>query len=411
LEREWERAHSGARTAPDIHDEDRIIDEVIGSLLSILPGLDVHLARDDVIEVFVVGSDQVCVRFVDGHEEWAAPIAFSDEALIEQLQALARKGGQLSLTDADEIELEFSRSRPLLELDLSDGRSRLSAGAWIADRPYVTVCRHPRVDADQSTLVGYGMYDEHVASVLGAAVRAGLNIVVAGGPGHGKTTLVRALLHELRSPPPGYPVGERPPRILVLEDQRELHLAADPGHRHVVELRTRAANMEGYGAVTLADLVHHARRQRPDILVIGEVRGSEVMFMLEAALDGVAGGTLSTLHARSAREVFDKIVLLAQRDGAAFETSRVLKTAARALDLVVYLDRTPAGRRVVSEISQVVGFDHSTNQVITNDWWVAGPDKAAIPNPSFPNSPIPSDARELLVAHGYEPDLALDLAW
>jgi Flp pilus assembly CpaF family ATPase len=366
---------------------------VLAGLFSQLPGLEVYLARPEVTDIFVIGCDNVRVRTLDGYEQRVAPIAATDEELIEQIQSLARKGGRLGLDSADtQIEKEFSPARPLLDLQLSDG-SRLAAVAWVSARPYVSVRRHPLVDADQETLVhDWKMYDEDVASLLAAAMRARLNMLIAGGMGRGKTTLMRALLHEC-------PPDER---IIVLEQEPELQLGLDPTrHDHVLELVERPANMEGHGSVSLADLTWAVKRHAPDRIVVGEVRGPEVVYMLEAASDGIAG-TLCTLHAQSSRQTFEKLVSYARRGGQHFDRSDVLQTAAFALDLIVYLDRTPDGRRVISEITQVLDYDPTDKQIITNEWYVAGTDRAAVRNPG---SPIPIDMLDRLIDHGYDPDL------
>src|SRR5690606_5923608 len=144
-------------------------------------------------------------------------------------------------------------------------------------------------------------------------------------------------------------------------------------------------------------------------IVIGEVRGPEVMSMLEAACDGIAG-TLCTLHARSSHQTFEKLVNYARRDGARYDREDVLQTAAYALDLVLYLDRARDGRRVLAEITQVLDYDPSDRRIVTNDWFVPGPDGAAVPNP---RAPIPVDVLDLLVEHGYQPELHRDAvgAW
>ncbi|HKH05188.1 MAG TPA: ATPase, T2SS/T4P/T4SS family [Acidimicrobiales bacterium] len=398
LDDQWRAAQQRGEMTLTPEEEDRIIEAVLASVFSQLPGLDTYLAREDVTDIFAVGCDNVRVRTIEGQEFKVEPIAASDEDLILQVQALARKGGRLGLDgDGTQIEKEFSPSRPLLDLQLSDG-SRLAAAAWVSARPVVTVRRHPLVDADQSVLVSaWKMYDEGIASLLSAAMRARLNILIAGGMGRGKTTLMRALLHEC-------PPDER---IVVLEQEPELQIAADPArHSHVVEFVERPSNMEGQGSVTLADLTHAVKRHAPDRIVVGEVRGPEVMFMLEAACDGIAG-TLCTLHAQSSRQTFEKLVNYARRNGAAFDRGDVLQTAAFALDLIVYLDVTPDRRRVVSEITQVLDYDYTTRQVVTNDWFVPGPDRAAIRNPQCP---IPVDILDRLAEHGYDPDLH-EMAW
>jgi pilus assembly protein CpaF len=393
LDDQWRAAQQRGEMTLTPEEEDRIIESVLGSVFSQLPGLDTYLARQDVTDIFAVGCDNVRVRTIGGEEHRVEPIAASDDDLILQIQALARKGGRLGLDSlGTQIEKEFSPARPLLDLQLSDG-SRLAASAWVSARPVVTVRRHPLVDADQSVLVSaWKMYDEGVASLLSAAMRARLNILIAGGMGRGKTTLMRALLHEC-------PPDER---LVVLEQEPELQLAIDgERHDHVVEFVERPANMEGQGAVTLADLTHAVKRHAPDRIVVGEVRGPEVMFMLEAASDGIAG-TMCTLHAQSSRQTFEKLVNYARRGGATFDRGDVLQTAAFALDLIVYVDLTPDRRRVISEITQVCDYDVEHKQVITNEWFVPGPDKATIRNP---DAPIPIDMLDRLVEHGYDPDL------
>jgi pilus assembly protein CpaF len=396
LDGQWRAAQQRNELTLTPTEEDQIIESVLAGLFSQLPGLDVYLARPDVTDIFVVGCDNVRVRTMAGRDERVQPIAATDAELIEQIQALARKGGRLGLDDGEsQIEKEFSPARPLLDLQLSDG-SRLAAVAWVSARPYVSVRRHPLVDADQETLVrDWKMYDEGIASLLRAAMRARLNILVAGGMGRGKTTLMRAMLHEC-------PPDER---IVVLEQEPELQLGLDTRrHNHVLELIERPPNMEGQGSVSLADLTWAVKRHAPDRIVVGEVRGPEVVYMLEAASDGIAG-TLCTLHARSSRQTFEKLVNYARRGGASFDRMDVLQTAAFALDLIVYLDMTPDRHRVISEITQVLHYDTSDRQIITNDWFIAGPDRAAVRNP---NCPIPIDMLDLLVEHGYDPDLHRD---
>ncbi len=396
LDGQWRAAQQRGEMTYTPEEEDRIVESVLAGLFSQLPGLEAYLLRRDVTDIFVVGCDNVRLRTIDGREQRVDPVAASDDELIEQVQALARKGGRLGLdASATHIEKEFSPARPLLDLQLSDG-SRLAAAAWVSARPYVSVRRHALVDADQDTLVrDWKMYDEGVATLLRAAMRARLNILVAGGMGRGKTTLMRALLHEC-------PPAER---IIVLEQERELQLAADPRrHDHVLEMVERPANMEGRGAVSLADLTWAVKRHAPDRIVVGEVRGPEVMFMLEAACDGVAG-TLCTLHARSSHQTFEKLVNYARRDGASYDRADVLQTAAYALDLIVYLDKTTDGRRVVSEITQVLDYEPNDRQVITNALFVPGPYGDAVRNPS---SPIPVGTLDLLLEHGYEPALHRD---
>jgi pilus assembly protein CpaF len=396
LDGQWRSAQQRGELGLNPEEEDRIVDTVLAGLFRQLPGLEAYLARPEVTDIFVVGCDNVRVRTLDGREERVPPIAKTDDELVDQIQALARKGGRLGLDRIDtQIEKEFSPARPLLDLQLSDG-SRLAATAWVSARPYVSVRRHPLVDATQETLVNdWHMYDRGTASLLAAAMRARLNILIAGGMGRGKTTLMRALLHEC-------PPDER---IVILEQEPELQLGLNTErHNHVLELVERPANMEGQGNVSLADLTWAVKRHAPDRIVVGEVRGPEVVYMLEAASDGIAG-TLCTLHAQSSRQTFEKLVNYARRGGAHFDRADVLQTAAFALDLIVYLDLTTDRRRTISEITQVLDYDISDRQIITNEWFVAGPDRRAVRNPGCP---IPIEILDRLMDHGYDPSLHHD---
>ncbi len=323
-------------------EELHIAEAVRVSVFSALPGLDEYLARPDVTDIFINGCDDVRLRTMEGEEIVVAPLVSSDAELVSMIQGLARRGGRLGSGEAvthselgGEHEKEFNSSKPLLNLQLSDG-SRLAAAAWITPRPYVSIRRHPLADAAQKDLVARGMYDESIASLLAAAVRARKSIMIAGGQGRGKTTLMRALLHEC----------DPSERIMVLEQEPELQLDADEvRHNQVLNWIARPANMEGEGAVTLADLAWAIKRHNPDRIVVGEVLGAEVMVMLEAAGQGIAGA-LCTMHSKDAYRVFSRMVHYAQLGQPNVTPAFVMDTAADALDLVVYLDMTPAGTRV-----------------------------------------------------------------
>lgn len=238
-----------------------------------------------------------------------------------------------------------------LNLRLGDGSRLAATYPVLSGRPAVSVRRslHPRAFLDQ--LVGFGSVSADLAAFLRAAVRARHNIVIAGATRAGKTTLLRALCNEI-------PPHER---LIICEDSLEIGLRAHPDlHHNVVEMESRLPNSEGAGQVTLAQLVRHTLRMNPDRVIVGEVRGPEALVMLSAMTQGNEG-SMSTIHARHARQVFERLATLAASagEGMDLETSRVL--ISQAVDFVVYCDqireRDEITRRVVSTVLEVTGFD------------------------------------------------------
>jgi len=362
-------------------DEDDLVRSVVTSLFSATAALArYYVDRPEVTSVSIRGHDDVRIILMDGTVERAAPVATSDAALVEMLQTVARRGGT--------VEREFSSASPMLDLELVDG-SRLNAVAWIADRPRVTIRRHPLVDEDLDDLVDRGMLDRDLASLLTAAVRARMTLLIAGRAGVGKTTLLRAIAHAAYAPDE---------LVVVLEQEPELHLRP-PRHNNVTVLCERLPNMEGQGGITLSDLAKNVKRMDPQRLITGEVRGEEVIDMLEAVSQGIPGG-MCTIHAQDSYSIFARLPIYARRQGRDWRTRDVLELAAVALDLVVFLDRSPSGRRVVSEVRYVESFDTLAEQIVTGLWFAPGPDRAAVPNPE---APIPVRLLDDLVAHGYEP--------
>jgi len=344
-----------------------------------------HLGRlqpllddENIQNVVANGHDRVFIEYAGGLKVEGSPVAESDEELVEQLREIGRRYG-LS-------EREFNPSRPQLNLQLPDG-SRLFAVAWVCSRPSVSIRRHRFMKLDLADLIELGAIDEGLASFLAAAVRSRQQIIVAGATGAGKTTMLRALASEI-------PTAER---IVTIETELELGLDrfADV-HPDCVALEAREANVEGAGEVTAADLVRMSLRMNPDRVIVGEVRGDEIVPMLNAMSQG-NDGSMCTVHADSSGTVFNKMALYAMQSPERLPLEATCQLAAAAVDLVVFIAKTGAGRWV-SSVRQVVGADGS--QVVTNELFRPGPDGRAIPG-----VPVPHELADVLVAHGWDPSL------
>ena len=324
----------------------------------------------DIENIEVNGCDEVWISYADGHEERGPSVADSDAELIESLQLLASQVGGAERT--------FTTANPRLHLRLDDG-SRLAAMAWTTTRPQVVVRRHRVRDVDLDDLVTLGTLDTALAAFLRAALHAGKNIVVTGLQNAGKTTLIRALANEF------HPME----RFATIEREYELHLhELTDRHPRVVAMEGREGSSERdtagrrAGEVTLADLVVDALRMNLRRIIVGEVRGSEAIPMLEAMSTG--DGSLCTVHARSAARAFDRIVTLCLSAGVGMTDTFAHRLAAGAIDFVVHinlLDESALGgrkHRFVSEVLEVDGIGEF-GRPTTTSVFTPGPDGRAIP--------------------------------
>lgn len=334
------------------------------------------LLDDEMIQNVVAnGHDRVFIEYAGGLKVEGSPIAESDDELIELLREVGRRYG-LS-------EREFNPSRPQLNLQLPDG-SRLFAVAWVCDRPSVSIRRHRFMKLDLSDLVELGAIDEGLASFLSAAVRSRQQIIVAGATGAGKTTMLRALAAEIPSVE----------RIVTIETELELGLDRFAEvHPDCVALEAREANVEGAGEVTAADLVRMSLRMNPDRVIVGEVRGDEIVPMLNAMSQG-NDGSMCTVHADSSATVFNKMALYAMQAPERLPLQATCQLAAAAVDLVVFIAKSREGRWV-SSVRQVVGADGS--QVVTNELFRPRSDGRAVPG-----VPVPHDLAAELIAAGWD---------
>lgn len=278
----------------------------------------------------ISGCDDVVVVYCDGRIERVEPVADTDEELIETLQFIA--------TRSQSSPRLFSAAHPRLHMQL-DGGARLAATAWVTPRPSAVIRMHRLVKVDLEDLVNRGTLDAAMAAFLGACVRAGKSIVVSGAQGSGKTTLVRALCAHL----------DPWERIGTLETERELHLRSTGRHHRLVEWEARPGsgerNPDGSmaGEVGLDDLVADSLRFNLSRLIVGEVRGGEIMAMFKAMQSGA--GSMSTTHAHRGRAAIERLVTCALDAGPHVTQDYAYRQVSEHIDIIVQITLETSGTR------------------------------------------------------------------
>jgi pilus assembly protein CpaF len=278
-----------------------------------------------------------------------------DEIWVERRGLIERTDASFASPDAYRQVIDrmlatvgrrIDESSPMSDGRLPDG-SRINAiiPPLATRAPVLTIRRFRAVPFTVTDLIVQESISADAAVFLEAAVRGKLNIVISGGSGTGKTTMLNVLASFI-------PPNER---VLTIEDAAELRL----GQPHVVSLESRPPNIEGMGQVSIRDLVRNALRMRPDRIVIGEVRGGEALDMLQAMNTGHEG-SLTTVHANAARDALARIETMTLMSGMDLPLRAVREQVASALDLIVQLDRRPDGKRVVSAITEVQGREGET---------------------------------------------------
>ena len=293
------------------------------------------LADPAVDEVMVNGPGSVYVERRGRLER--AGVEFAGEA--ELMHAIERVLAPLGR--------RVDEAAPLCDARLADGsRVNVVIPPLSLSGPCLTIRRFRREGFSLRDLVARGTLPAAVAELLAVCVAARASILVSGGTGSGKTTTLNALS--------GAIPGEE--RIVTIEDAAELRLR----QRHVVRLEARPANLEGRGEVTIRQLVRNALRMRPDRIVVGEVRGSECLDMLQALNTG-HDGSLTTVHANSPADALRRVETLALMAGVGLPHAAVHEQAASAIDLVVHQARLADGSRVVESVVEVAQANDSSH--------------------------------------------------
>jgi Flp pilus assembly CpaF family ATPase len=331
-----------------------------------------------VTEIMVVGKDQIYVER-SGMIERSGRRFISDkvtESIIERIVA--------------QVGRRIDKSQPLVDARLPDG-SRVNAiiPPLAVKGPCLTVRKFPAQRLTMDDLVDLESITTAAATFLRACVIDRRNILVSGGTGSGKTTMLNVLSSFI-------PFKER---IVTIEDTTELRLHQE----HVVTLETKPPNIEGAGEYTIRDLVRNALRMRPDRVLVGECRGGEALDMIQAMNTG-HDGSMTTVHANSSREVIERLEVLVLM-AADLPVSSIHRQIASALDLIVHLSRMPGGARAVTQISEVLRYDPDEKQMVINDIFNFRDGQALRPTgylPSFIDSLVEKELLELEFLYGRE---------
>jgi len=234
-------------------------------------------------------------------------------------------------------------SSPMVDARLKDGsRVNIVLPPLALDGPYLSIRKFTKKAIGFEQLLRFGTMTPAVARVLEIASRIRLNVIISGGTGSGKTTLMNAMSQLIDH-------GER---VITVEDAAELQLQQP----HVVRMETRPSSLEGRGEITQRDLVRNALRMRPDRIIVGEVRGGEAFDMLQAMNTG-HDGSMSTIHANTTRDALSRIENMVQMGNVGLPSHSIRSQIAGAVDIIVQVARQRDGTRRLTQVSEVCGME------------------------------------------------------
>jgi pilus assembly protein CpaF len=330
LRRLIERLAEANRLPLNRIERERLVQEVLDEITGLGP-LQPLLADPTISDILVNGHDTVYVERAGMLSK--VEVRFKDDAHLMRIinRIVARVGRRVDETS------------PMVDARLPDGsRVNVIIPPLALDGPALSIRRfgaRPLLAAD---LVHSGALTQNMLDFLTAAVRAKLNVLISGGTGTGKTTLLNALSSCI-------PPRER---IVTIEDAAELQLQQP----HVVRLETRPPNVEGHGEIRARELVINSLRMRPDRIIVGEVRGAEVLDMLQAMNTG-HDGSMTTVHANTTRDALGRLLMMAGVSQAQFSEVLLNQSVARAINVIIQLNRFPDGSRRIVSISEITGME------------------------------------------------------
>lgn len=311
----------------------QVITDVTDNILGYGP-IQEFLEDPDVTEVMVNNPSTIYIERAG--KLYLTGRRFIDESHLRRIidKIVARVGRRID------------ESSPMVDARLPDG-SRVNAivHPLAINGPMLTVRKFSTEPYTIDDLVDFGTVTSQVAQLLEACVKGKLNILISGGTGTGKTTLLNVVSSFV-------PLDER---IITIEDAAELRL----GQGHVLRLESRPPNIEGKGQVTIRDLVRNSLRMRPDRIIVGEVRGAEALDMLQAMNTGHEG-SLSTIHANSPRDALSRLETMVLMAGFDLPVHAIREQVSSALDVLIHLSRLPDGTRRVTLITEIESMEGDT---------------------------------------------------
>lgn len=311
-------------------ERERLVDEVLDETFGFGP-LEILLKDPTISDIMINGPHKIYVERRGKIEK--TDVRFRDNPhLMQIIDRIVSKIGR-----------RVDETSPMCDARLPDGsRVNVIIPPLALDGPTVSIRRFGSNPLKLDDLLNFNAFTKEMAILMEAAIKARLNIVISGGTGCGKTTL----LNTLSSFIPGHE------RVITIEDAAELQLQQE----HVIRLETRPPNIEGKGQISARDLVRNALRMRPERIIIGECRGGEALDMLQAMNTG-HNGSMTTLHANAPRDGLARLETMVMMSGFEMPVKAMRQQVASSVDIIIQANRLQGGPRKITSITEIVGME------------------------------------------------------
>ena len=316
-----------------------LIRELVSAVMSLGP-IRPLMEDESVTEVMINGYNKIYIQR-HGHIELTDVKFQSNQQLMHTIQKIIETSGSNKRVD---------ESLPYVDFSLPDGsRANVILPPCSLAGPVVTIRKFKADIQTVDDLLKLKMFSPEIATLLILGIRARLNIVFCGATGSGKTTALNVFSRHI-------PEGER---IITIEDTSELRLLQE----HVVALVAKAQNIEGKGEISIRDLFINSLRMRPDRIIVGEVRGAEILDLIQSITSGHSG-SLAIVHAESPEDCFSRMVTMMLMTGIRLSNEEIQRQVAKAIDLIVHIELYPDGRRRFSYVTDVSWDDKQQKSVL-----------------------------------------------